>query len=801
MLRVVRTWTRARTAPAVAVSSAPGASHPTALRALWPAVLTCRVKFGRFKRVHSSGLVFLLLAVAVSTGWATAAGEDRPPWLDPTRGEIGGRIAIAFLPQETDGSTAKEPTRYTVHLAAADDLDRELVFPAAKWFQPPVGRYRAWLEGEGRISPESVVLNYSGSPFKGRGLVGGMQLVAAGTVRLADEVAVDQARVLRLLHLDSDRRRAHPQREISRRVLPAGQRAGALMPAGQIVAGLFDTRRQEYVGLTRPVAVAPGKVTAVRPRAPEQSTYLVALLERPFVIDNFEKDDVRPTLRFPDGTARDPDALVPTADRVYAIWYDLPAGRASLGVASAHVDLQPVDVVLRRRAVERLTVALRKLPALAVTLELPEAFPRLGATLDVTTVEGGRVAAQAPVGEGSTIHFAAVPAELVEITLRASVGVLRTRADLRHGLDGTATITVRPIELSGTVYRGRTPHPARIDFHVGDRSTLFAVETDDEGRYETVLFRSVLMTRVQLRGTSGPPFLEMIEPVTESGVLDFHLPATSGSVLVVDHETGAPITGAHVGIGNRYKTEKGSKTFSVRAVTNDDGIAELPPVHPGKVELGATAVGYIRSEPVRLTVAEEDSELPEVTIRLRRQGESERLRLVLADGGGAGGAELVATASLAAFEPVWSGTADGDGSLEVPRRLDGSYLLVRHPAAAFDLRSWQATDGAEDVIWTLPPRPSSPLVVRVVGAGGRPVPWAYLTLWLRGARLEGPALGWLTGGPPGTNADGLWRAPNVPTGRLELLAWSFAGRARANELAALAAEHPAAAPIEVQLIE
>jgi hypothetical protein len=761
--------------------------------------LTRRVKFGLLKGVRRSRLAFLFLAFASSAGWATGAGGDFPRWLDPTRGEIGGRIAVAFLPREADGSTAKDPTRYSVHLAAADDLDRELVFPAAKWFQPPVSRYRVWVEGEGRMSPESVVMSYSGSPFRGRGLVGGIQLAPAGTVRLADQVAVDGARVLRLLHLDSHRRGAHPQREISRRVLPAGQRAGALMPAGQVVAAFFDSQQKEYVGLTRPVAVAPGKVTAVRPQAPEQGTHLVTLLERPFILDSFEQDDVRPTLRLPDGTTRDPEILVPAADRVYALWYDLPPGHASLGVASRHVHLPPVEVVLRRRAIERVTAPMRKLPALKVTLELPDAFPRRDATLDVTTVEGGRVVAEAPVGETSTVHFDGLPAELLEVALRAPVGVVRTREDLRNGLDGNAFIAVRPIELRGTVYRGRTPHPARIDFHVGDPSALFEVETDDEGRYETMLYRSVLVTRVQLHGTGGPPFLEMLDqPVTESGVLDFHLPATTGSVRVLDSETEQPISGARVVISSRWGTGKAN---SVGTATDADGIAEFPPVHPGEVEIHVTAEGYVPSEPVPLTVTEDDSDLPEITIRLRWQGETEGLRLVLAAGGGAGGAELVATAALAAFEPLWSGAADGDGRVEVPRRLDGSYLLVRHPAAGFDLRRWHATDGAEEVVWALPPRPPSPLVVRVVGAGGEPVPWAYISIWLHGLRLEGSTLGWLTGGPPATNTDGLWRGANVPAGRLELLAWSLAGMARASELAALAADHPAAGPIEVQLIE
>ncbi|HEX2223839.1 MAG TPA: hypothetical protein VHN15_06515, partial [Thermoanaerobaculia bacterium] len=273
------------------------------------------------------------------------------------------------------------------------------------------GKYRVWMEGQGRMSPESLVVRYSGSPFKGRGLLGGLQLVPAGKVVLADD-ATPGAAVLRLLHIDSHTRGQYPQREISRRVSGPALKNGVLMPAGPVLAALFDSKTQEYVGLARPVTVAAGGRTSVRPVLPEKgTTHLVALLERPVVLDSFAKSDVRPALVLAEG-ARPPDVLVPTAERVYAVWYGVNVRRARLEVTSAYVSAPPQELVLRPGRIERLILRLNSRPNLKVTLQVPAELPLAGSTLEVAAVAapGVEVAAQAKlVPEHRVYRFEHLP--------------------------------------------------------------------------------------------------------------------------------------------------------------------------------------------------------------------------------------------------------------------------------------------------------------------------------------------------------------------------------------------------------
>ncbi len=89
-------------------------------------------KWAHFASAMAVSKATALLAAALTLGFAPAASQQTP--LDPARGQIDGKVALAFLPQEPDGSTARDPARYEVHLADDGDLNIERVFPAATWF-------------------------------------------------------------------------------------------------------------------------------------------------------------------------------------------------------------------------------------------------------------------------------------------------------------------------------------------------------------------------------------------------------------------------------------------------------------------------------------------------------------------------------------------------------------------------------------------------------------------------------------------------------------------------------------------
>lgn len=744
--------------------------------------------------------VISLLAAVLALGLAPQ--EEFPLGLDPTRGEIDGKIAVAFVAQEPDGSMAQSPGQYKVHLALDADPGVERVYPAVTWFQPPPGKYRVWMEGPGRMSPDSLILSYSGKPFKGLGLLGGLRLAPAGTVALADDTRATGTSALRLLHLDSHMRGAHPQREISRRVSGPALKNGVLMPAGPILAALFDSKTQEYTGLTRPVVVAAGGRTPVRPVPPEKGvTHLVALLERPGVLDSFAQDDARPVLTLAAGR-REPDVLVTTAERIYAVWYGLSDRRAKLELTSAFVTLPPQDLVLRPGRIERLQARLNRRPGLKVTLQVPEELPLAGSTLEVAAVSTTAVAAQTKVDPTNKIYrFENLPPELLEVKLKTPAGEFRQRADLSGGQDGEAVLEATPIVLRGTVYRNREPHPARIAFHVGPENAI-EIETDEDGAYEAMLFRRVLIARVELTGEARPPHLEFFEPaIAESVAVDFHVPANEGKVAVVDTETGRGISGASLVVSS---SAADGKTYQQSAKADPEGVAALPPLREGEVAIEASAEGYLpSSEPLRFTVREGEA-VSDARIALRPVSAKQILRLTTATGGPAVGAELVATRSPASLETLWSGHADGEGKVEVPREAEGAYLLVRHPGSGFLVRDWRRSDTEDEILWQLPAKAEAPLIVRVVDASGEAVPWASLSLWVDGLRLEASALAWLTGLAPFSNRDGVWVVSNVPAGPLEILAWRGGGEAPAagSPARSLATElrPPLLEPVSLQVL-
>lgn len=255
----------------------------------------------------------------------------QPPLLDPTQGQIDGKVAMAFLAHELgDPSAYLPPEGYEVHLVAASDLDRELVYPAGRWFQPPPGRYRFWVEGHWGMSNGSAIVNYSGSPFRERGLVGVEEMHPAGRIALDPKIEAGPDVALRLLHVESHNRTKFPQREISRRVFDQARWEGVLMPVGPVLAGLFDNAKDEYIALSRPARVQQGQTITVAPTTPAPGgTHVLVSLNRPRPVSSHDQYDVRPFLSVADKKL-EPSVTIPTADRVYAVWYQVEGRLAKL---------------------------------------------------------------------------------------------------------------------------------------------------------------------------------------------------------------------------------------------------------------------------------------------------------------------------------------------------------------------------------------------------------------------------------------------------------------------------------------
>lgn len=714
--------------------------------------------------MRRAGVLVCLLSAALSV-----AAQRSVPALFPdrTQGEIDGKRAVSFWVQGEERNEVADQTSYEVRLVPADDLDQELAYPAGHWIDPQPGRYRYWMEGNFQMSGGTSVLSWRGGPFKGFGHVNVQRLFPAGRVRLDSSVGTTPERALRLLHLDSHLTRyEHPQREMVRRLHGAAAHEGGLMPEGRVLAALFDSAKNEYLGVSRPVPVSAGSTTVVTPRPPdERHSHLVVLLERPRTIPRLDLYTLECWVEIA-GQKHSPDVTVPTPSRLYAVWYDLPSSSATLNVDSSGVYAEPVRLQLRSGKAERAEVALQPRPSLEVSWNLPESLDADSVDVEVEAVLRESIVAESTQARTKEHHvFTQLPPEEVEVSLTAGLWTFQEHVDLRRG-DQRVEFSPVPIAIFGSVFKGDETTPAAIRFEIGGGKT-FEVQTDDDGEYQVTVFRPIRAATVSLRDRSGPPFIADFfdEPIETSRRQDFEIPDNSIRVRVVDERTGEGLPGATVNVENEVP---GGRTYAQRAHTDEDGLALLPPLRVGRVEASARADGYLPSgEPVSLEILAEGAP-GEITIQLAPEGEKDQLRLVLPDGRPAAQAEVRAHASGTGRGGSWWARADEGGHVEIPKAVAGQVLFVRHPAAAFLARAWPVGSPSE-TIWQLPTA-SGTLRVRTTDPWGNAIGGAGISLWIEGLRLEGTILAWLTRTTGGSNANGMWQAGTIPSTSVRLLA-------------------------------
>lgn len=295
-------------------------------------------------RFHLAG-AFLLTAVA-------AAKDVLPP--DVTKGRIDGKIALYVLPLEgvetvPEGGAKFErmlpPDGCEVHLSSRTDPDQELVYDCSKWILPPKGNYRLWLEAPNAISEGYAIFEWDHEPFEGRGTAIAFGLEPAGRVALAEGVALPAGTSFRLVHLRSTFK-GMLRRVFDRRVQPSRVRTGASLPAGPVIAGIFDAKSGDVLALTRPISIQAGKTTFAAPVPPENGSDVFVILTRPRLAE-LGKDDVVVTLSA-NGKSRAPDVLLGGSDRVFAVWYAFDARKATLQTSSKTLRLDPVELTLTR---------------------------------------------------------------------------------------------------------------------------------------------------------------------------------------------------------------------------------------------------------------------------------------------------------------------------------------------------------------------------------------------------------------------------------------------------------------------
>lgn len=735
-------------------------------------------------------------------------------WAGTALAQVEGKLALRIWASEERIPGARmELAGCEAHLVPQSDPDAELVYPCGELFAPPLGKYLYWVEGEGRISPEHLVLTYSGEPYAGRVMEPTRGTVPAGRVSFAALPAMADAS-LRLLHLDSHEFGGQLGFEFHRRFrLDQGGREVRL-PEGRAVAWLYDNAKKEYLALGRPFAItAAGPVSPPAPQPP-RATAVLAVIERPVSVATRAEDDLAPSLVVDRQPGRAPDLRFADAARVYAVWYEVEGQSARLDLASARWRIGSETVALRRGKVEVFRPRLERMPKLEVGLARPEAWQ--GASPEIYVLPPGRSRRDAlrtaafPAG-ADALSLPALPARPLEVELKVGPFTERQFVDMSDGSDREIFFRPEPIEIHGQVFAGDQPARGTVIFALNPNQGIpdagedrLEVETDSEGRYRATFFRPAFVpASVALAGRQGMPFLVSARLyLGETGQIDLHVPANRFTVELKDAATGRGVPAALVRLVSHFGDD-GQSVLSARDHTGPDGRLELPPIRPGSLELTARADGY---EEAKQEIVVSDTE-PGRSLRfeLRRREKGESLSLVLPDGRpAAGAAAALFRGTVDGSSPIWQSRADAEGKIELPTEARGAILLVRHPAAGAAATS--ADEALRRGSLKLPAR-APDLLLTVLDRGGQPAPATGLALRCGDVFVASLALAWLLETPlTSSDGSGHFRAVGLPREEIALVAWEsrLQGEANAGQLAAFATTldlRSASGPFELVRVE
>jgi hypothetical protein len=319
---------------------------------------------------------------------------------------------------------------------------------------------------------------------------------------------------------------------------PAGE--WLVPPAGEYWAFLEGPQAIGWSATRLELAPRRGEGQGVELVLPVRDDFLLMLERRPPARQAADQE-VSLKLNFPGGERR-PDLVVPTANRVYALWYGLPPGAHRLLASSSSHFLGDRVIELRSGKVGHLSLPLDRRPNVRVKLELPESLRRAGPlTLEMRSMrpqvwlDPWKVKANA-----EEMLLEKVPPGDSEIALRSPPWVFRSRLDLRGGEDRELVIAPYEIEVDGNLTLGGEGTTGKIPFNLPDQEKVEA-ETDAEGRYQISLWRHGLY-EVTAEVPGRLPYRQLVEiQEAPKKALDIEVPATSYAVRAIDKTTRRPL--------------------------------------------------------------------------------------------------------------------------------------------------------------------------------------------------------------------------------------------------------------------
>lgn len=694
----------------------------------------------------------------------------------------------------------------------------EISHDAGAFFAPPAGLYRYWLEGTSQITPFASRLPRVGELPTGMAIIGSAPTADAGLVDLPAASSAESGDiVVSLLRLGPASESGTARFLLQRRVRLGDAPRAVQMPVGEVVGAAWSRREQRLVGLSRPLRVAKGGHAKYRSENRQDRAALVVRADRGDELADFAPEFDEQVSLWLEGRKVPPDATARAADCTYAFWYDLAAAPAEVEVEwrGRHLDR---TLSMRAGEVHAIDGVLMARPTLTIDLALPAALRSEALELELRSEATRRILVSERVRPGVSRRILQdVPSLPIEVSLRTPYGETTEQIDLSSGKDGYLLFEPNLTRVFGEVTRGGDPHAATIQFTTLRGQKVNAV-TDSRGSYEVVVVEPLAMVSVELEGRPQAPWTDYFtKPLGETTELDFDLPASEHQVRVGDRQTGEGISGALVAFRNSYAIEPAAgavsrevarhgrdRGVSQTVLSDDQGVAWLPPLRVGSVEVHVSAEGYESpKEPLRAVVEDVGESL---TLEVLLEPLADRVEVValLASGNPAAGAEFQLLRSVESGMALTSGSADGGGRFTLPRSGSGMVLVVRHPLAGGLAREWTVDPERSETVLQLQPPSGQALRVRALRAGGQVAESEVALGVLTEAGLaSGGVLHWLFGAQ--LDASGLVTLTGLPAAPVQVLAWdrSRSPEAQVGALNSLSTSvsWPRSEIIEIQVAE
>ena len=461
-----------------------------------------------------------------------------------------------------------------------------MLLKCGEWHLPPRCDefYILWLEQGFEISDQVGLMTGEcqvGAATMGSKLLAPMQ--PAGIVALAQKKQLQPDESFRTISSSGFVRRTFDSSLANQ---------GYLVPTGQIVSVVHhsDPDGGKYVEATRPFSLEEGETITVLPVAPpENSGHLILKLRGdPRLVPEASADLVDFS-----GERHRPGFSAPVRGSKVLIFYDLPVGKASVGM-QGKAWAPPYSLTIKGGEIVEETLQFLRLPNLEVTYSVPEGVCREITLNLLNAVSGENIQTKNLDSIVGSVQFEAVPATLLTADLRCGRRRVTGSIDLSDGRDAVIHLEPTAFKVEGTLFIDDEPGPGTIEF--AGNGDWIRTSADESGRYSCVLFHPLEMVRARAEEAFDWRLFGISPPITEDEEKDLYLPAGSVSVEVLNSSTSEPIPNATVSYlmeePKRGGDDPGGRQGSRGLTTNADGIVFLPGMFEGELELSVKASGF-----------------------------------------------------------------------------------------------------------------------------------------------------------------------------------------------------------------